>query len=393
MSEESSLESTGVSPVTPPTIQTEKKKRPKGEKVAPVSRVPTATVEVGAVRKELRTEQKITVDLDNKSLFAPLEEEIGQYYEWFSSNPPPKVPKEVIFQGAGTETQMPFMHLATCAPAYVIAGRYIKQMGEVLGRAPKVLEVGCGTGIGSNYLKTRVAPEADISGVDFSDEAIAYANECYGKSGVKYIAERAQRLPFENGEFDLVFSVQVLEHISREEAVEFVKEVARVLKDGGLVLVSTPNRELCQDLYCNNPNDDSDRRLIPSHEHEYYLDELRTLFGNAVENGSSLFEEIRVNSQVNLPNRKLWEFGLTKLSPSEGFLGKLKRKASNVPIRLMPLALQHFLGRRSWETRMKATGISYKKIALSNEYHRETDGEKADSYFVVARKQESLSLK
>ena len=193
MSEESSLESAEGSPETSPKKQTEKKEGPKRKRAVPP--VPAKTNQVEALRNKLKTEQKTPIDLGNEILFAPLEEGMRQYHEWFNTNPPPSVPKEVIFQGAGTETQMPSVHLATCAPAYVIAGRYIKEMSKVLEHPPKVLEVGCGTGIGSNYLKTRVVQEADITGVDFSSEVIAFANEHYGPSGVSFIAERAQKLP------------------------------------------------------------------------------------------------------------------------------------------------------------------------------------------------------
>lgn len=322
------------------------------------------------------------LDLNKGSLFAPLGKEMEQYYGWFTSNPPPAVPKEVIYQGAGTEVQMPFIHLAVCAPTYVIAGRYIRELEERLGWPVRVLEIGCGAGIGAYYLKTQVAPDADISGIDFSPEAIAYAQKHYGEAGVEYMAEKAQRLPFENEQFDVVLSVQVLEHIPREGAVQFVRGVGRVLRRGGLAIISTPNRELCQDLYCDNPNDNDDRRLISSHEHEYYKDELELLFKDAAQDGK-LFEEVQVNAQINQPYRRLC---VRRFTPGGGVLGNLKRIYSNFSRRLVPVNIQNWLGRRSWEILMKVARVSYQDLARENEYHQGTDDVKADQFFVVAKK-------
>lgn len=46
-------------------------------------------------------------------------------------------------------------------------------------------------------------------------------------------------IDFPNGSFDCVISFQVIEHIRRDE--EFVREVSRVLRKGGVFIVSTPN--------------------------------------------------------------------------------------------------------------------------------------------------------
>ena len=46
-------------------------------------------------------------------------------------------------------------------------------------------------------------------------------------------------IDFPDGSFDCVISFQVIEHIRRDE--EFVREVSRVLRKGGVFIVSTPN--------------------------------------------------------------------------------------------------------------------------------------------------------
>lgn len=323
-----------------------------------------------------KTDRKANIDLSDRRLFGPLGKEMEDYYRWFKANPPVKIPLSIVHQGAGTEVQMPFTHLAACAPAYVIAARYLKEFGRRTGRKPKVLEVGCGTGIGAYYIKTQLVPEVEIHAIDLLPEAIDYAKKHYGGSGVKFLTGK-ETLPFRETTFDMVLSVHVLEHIPKREAERFVSEMRRVLKRGGIALIFTPNRELCQDLYIHNPSDDPAKRLVLSHEHEYYDDELRELF-------EKFFSEAQVNNQVNRPNRKLAMFGVGKLKPGQEAWGRLKLRWANFLRGVVPLWFSNWLGRRGGEMVMRLLGVSYEEIALANEYHHEKERVKADSFVVVA---------
>uniref|UniRef100_A0A6H2A0M2 Putative methyltransferase n=1 Tax=viral metagenome TaxID=1070528 RepID=A0A6H2A0M2_9ZZZZ len=55
------------------------------------------------------------------------------------------------------------------------------------------------------------------------------------------VAADARKLPFENEEFDAVHSSHLLEHFSRVESLEILKEWVRVLKQGGKVRLVVPN--------------------------------------------------------------------------------------------------------------------------------------------------------
>src|SRR5882672_4626203 len=74
-------------------------------------------------------------------------------------------------------------------------------------------------------------------GVDLSLEALRYAR----RHPAAYVAADAAQLPF-GRVFDAVVSFETIEHVP--DPARFVAECARVLKPGGLFLVSTPNREL-----------------------------------------------------------------------------------------------------------------------------------------------------
>ncbi len=98
----------------------------------------------------------------------------------------------------------------------------------------KVLEVGCGEGYGVDIL----APKAD--------EYIAI--DKYQSNLDKYVAKHKNvrfeqvsvpPLKFGDNAFDCVVSFQVIEHIEADK--EFAREIARVLKPGGILILSTPN--------------------------------------------------------------------------------------------------------------------------------------------------------
>lgn len=93
----------------------------------------------------------------------------------------------------------------------------------------RVLDVACGTGYGTAMLRA--------VGVDVSLDALRYAR----RHPALYVAADAARLPFDRT-FDSVVSFETIEHVA--DPVRFVAECSRVLKPGGLFIVSTPNREL-----------------------------------------------------------------------------------------------------------------------------------------------------
>ena len=92
-----------------------------------------------------------------------------------------------------------------------------------------VLDVACGTGYGTAML--------GAVGVDLSLDALRYAR----RYPARYVAAHAARLPF-GRVFDAVVSFETIEHLA--DPGRFVADCARVLKPGGVFLVSTPNREL-----------------------------------------------------------------------------------------------------------------------------------------------------
>jgi ubiquinone/menaquinone biosynthesis C-methylase UbiE len=124
-----------------------------------------------------------------------------------------------------------------------------------------VLDCGAGEGYGPALLAERAA---SVVGLDYSVETVAYATGKYGTApNLRFLHGDARQLPFRDNSFDVLCCFQVLEHL--EDGPAFLFEAKRVLKPGGRLLLTTPNR-----LWAGTgPN--------PHHVLEYSADELQEL--------------------------------------------------------------------------------------------------------------------
>jgi len=141
---------------------------------------------------------------------------------------------------------------------YKFAGNYAG--GKV------VLDIACGTGYGSKYLLS-YKPKM-VYGVDISEEAIAYAKDNFKSKKLIFKVGNATDLKdFNNILFDLVVSFETIEHIKNYN--KFLKEINRLLKADGCLLISTPNRKY------SSPN--SLKPLNPYHVKEFLPMEFKIL--------------------------------------------------------------------------------------------------------------------
>jgi SAM-dependent methyltransferase len=131
-------------------------------------------------------------------------------------------------------------------------GRYVWAAPWVAGK--EVLDAGCGVGYG-----TRLLAEHDpvrLVGVDISAEALTHGPA----DSAELVQADLRELPFSADSFDLVVCFEVIEHVEGHDRV--LDELRRVLRPGGTLLISSPNR----DVYA--PGN-------PHHVHEFLPEELR----------------------------------------------------------------------------------------------------------------------
>ena len=155
--------------------------------------------------------------------------------------------------------------------AYVVARDYVKG---------NTLEVGCGEGRG---VSTLMELASSFTAVDKIENVITDLKQKYPDG--KFISMNIPPLGgLEDNAYDSIVSFQVIEHI--ENDVLYLKEIHRVLKPGGIALITTPNRKMS--LSRN-----------PWHVREYLADELRTL-------AAKIFKQVEMKGITG--NEKVTEY-------------------------------------------------------------------------------------
>lgn len=101
-----------------------------------------------------------------------------------------------------------------------------------------ILEIGCGSGGSACYIDEC----KEYIGTDLSEVAVSQANIDYiNKPNFKFMAMDAMKLQFEEDRFDVVIAREVIEHLPNP--IDCIKEAFRVLKSGGIFVVTSPNRD------------------------------------------------------------------------------------------------------------------------------------------------------
>ncbi len=134
---------------------------------------------------------------------------------------------------------------------------------------PRLLSLGCGTGVDVDVL---AEAGFEIAGVDCGNRADVWPNRRFPG---RLVLANGKHLPFENATFDLAYCGCVFPHVGTEgdsdhtgahcrgERLAVAREMTRVLKPGGRVLVSSPNRLCPVDLFHGRTKDHPLPRLNP----------------------------------------------------------------------------------------------------------------------------------
>jgi SAM-dependent methyltransferase len=110
----------------------------------------------------------------------------------------------------------------------------------------RVLDIACGMGYGAAAMLR--AGAKSVTGVDIDPDICAYVTRCHG---ISTQAGSAEKIPLSDASVDVVVSFETIEHV-REPAV-FLWECRRVLVPNGVIVISTPNRDVCRRITPHNP--------------------------------------------------------------------------------------------------------------------------------------------
>ena len=116
-----------------------------------------------------------------------------------------------------------------------------------LVRNKVVLDAACGEGYGSHILSKYANT---VTGMDIDAESIDRARTKYADShNLRYIQGSIEKLPLDDKSVDVVISFETIEHVDGNIQNSFLREISRVLKDDGVLAMSTPNKAVYSDLY------------------------------------------------------------------------------------------------------------------------------------------------
>jgi len=147
----------------------------------------------------------------------------------------------------------------------------------------KILDYGCGNGRLLEILKNK---NINYTGVDISGKLIKLAKEKYENKNTKFIKINSfQSLAFPDDYFNTVFSIAVFHHFPQEYAQKMAKELFRVTKPGGRVIITVWNLE--QEKYKkfiskngegNIPFKDNSGEVFHRFHHLYTKKDLKEIF-------------------------------------------------------------------------------------------------------------------
>ncbi len=181
-----------------------------------------------------------------------------------------------------------------------------------LGVKKTVLDIASGEGYGSAFLSHTAKR---VIGVDISAPVVEAARQHYRHPNLEFLVGSCSNIPLADSTIDVVVSFETIEHHAEHDAM--MREIKRVLRPRGLLIISTPDKL----EYSDKPAFHN-----PFHVKELYREDFRSLltahfksvrmFGQRVLEASALFSErsghgivfddLRVDStpQPHLPSPK-----------------------------------------------------------------------------------------
>src|SRR5215469_15310886 len=121
--------------------------------------------------------------------------------------------------------------------------RYL--LATALVKDKVVLDIASGEGYGSALLAQTAR---QVTGVDISLDAIIHATHQYKLGNLEFRQGSVDSIPIPgHALLDVVVSFETIEHVEEPEQIGFAKEVKRLLKPSGLLVVSTPDKAVYSD--------------------------------------------------------------------------------------------------------------------------------------------------
>jgi 2-polyprenyl-3-methyl-5-hydroxy-6-metoxy-1,4-benzoquinol methylase len=186
----------------------------------------------------------------------------------------------------------------------------------------RLADAGCGSGVIAAHAGG-IARE--VIGFDANRAAIDYASATYGSERVRFVLGPFERI-VEEGPFDQIYCLEVLEHLYHEQAVETLRLFARAARPGARLFVTTPNAHSAWPLI------------------EWSLDRLRLVPTLAEAQHLTLFSRTTLRQAMDVGGWRVEELGTFNgvapfVAPVSEALARALERAEFAGRRLLPLNL------------------------------------------------------
>ena len=170
-----------------------------------------------------------------------------------------------------------------------------------------VIELGCGSGYGTKLIAKSGAKK--VYGIDIDELTIKYAKKFYSHKKITFIKASAMHTKLPKNIADVIISFETIEHVTNPS--KMITEINRILKPGGLLIISTPNKAMSLD---DNPY----------HIKEFMLTELDSLLNGFTDlkyfgQGKSIISLIKIYQKLINKKMPTQIKRLFHLRPWEGF--------------------------------------------------------------------------
>ena len=106
-------------------------------------------------------------------------------------------------------------------------------------RGKDVLDIACGAGYGSALMAESAA---SVTGVDIDPATIAHCQSVYIRPNLRFLRGSIASIPVQGeAAFDVIVCFETIEHVDEPEQAAFLREAKRLLRPGGILLISTPD--------------------------------------------------------------------------------------------------------------------------------------------------------
>jgi len=113
-----------------------------------------------------------------------------------------------------------------------------KFVSRLIKKTDRVLEVGCGSGIGALFLSQH---SFQVTGIDSDNREVQEAKRINLRENVSFVETDFFNYPAKNA-FDVVVALDLIEHIPVRRSSVFIQRSTKHLRQNGMLIIGTPSR-------------------------------------------------------------------------------------------------------------------------------------------------------